>query len=106
MQDRHWARENQLILEITGNTHPYLTCSVAGLRLAVAVTYLLIGLLNSLSSSQVSVLGSSTKSSASMSSVGAGLLASNVLLTLSAATSFLVDVREAAHHDADKFKYN
>ena len=74
--DRLWARENQLVVEISGNTHGFMHSYVASLRLAISITFLLVSLLSSISSSS-----SSTSAS--------------VLLTLQSCTSFLVDICEA-----------
>lgn len=84
LADRLWSRDTQLLIEITGNTSSFLPSYVAGLRLAVAISFLLTSLLNAISASSATAV------------------AAQVLLTLSAATSFLVDIREAAHTDAEK----
>jgi hypothetical protein len=73
--DHGWSRDNQLLLEITGNTHKFLLTYVATLRLATAIVFVLVSLLTAIST-------------------GAPGLSAHVLLTLSAATSFLVDIRE------------
>jgi F0F1-type ATP synthase alpha subunit len=83
LQDRLFARENQLLVEITGHQSKYLHSYVAGLRLAVAVSFFLASILHTVASS-------------------APALAANILLTLGAATSFLVDIRDASHAESGK----
>jgi hypothetical protein len=83
LSDRLWDRSNQQILEISGQSHAMVTATVLAIRTASAATFLLANLLNS--ASQIS------------KSAVAGLL-----LTLAAATSFLVDVREYSHSEGSK----
>lgn len=83
--DRLWARENQSALEITGHQHRYFEIYVAGLRLATATSFLLSTILASISSTAQSV-------------------AASLLLTLSAATSFLVEIQDHTNSDAEKWK--
>lgn len=81
--DRIWCRENQAGIEIVGNTHGYFPVYVAGLRLATATSFLLSTILGSISSS-------------------AQVVAAALLLTLSAATSFLVEIQDHSSSDSEK----
>ena len=72
---------------MTGNTHKFLLTYVAALRLSAAVVFVLVSLLTAIST-------------------GSAGVAAHVLLTLAAATSFLVDIREAsATGHADKYRF-